>query len=136
MNLIPIKSQSGSMLVESVLMLVGIVMPILITVISLAQVLEAQGRLDLITKEASRTFSLANSNQAGFQALAQLNSQRKIFGLPVDLEISCFQGCIAGSAYQVSGKYVTDVFSLPLLPDLRITLSSSVTSTIDKYIER
>ncbi len=129
------RSQSGAMLIELVLILVGAVMPVLLAATSLAQVLEAQSRLDLITREASRGYALAADHQQGVTQVMALQQQR-VLNSPISLTLTCASTCEAGDSYQVSGLMRLELFSVPLLSNITISLSSIVKANLDKYLER
>ena len=129
------RSQSGAMLIELVLILVGAVMPVLVAATSLAQVLEAQSRLDLITREASRGYALAANHQQGMAQMLVLQ-QQPVLNSPISLTLTCASTCEAGDSYQVSGLVRLELFSVPFLSDITISLSSKVKASLDKYLER
>lgn len=130
-----LNNDAGSMLIELVFVLTAAVMPVLLTATSLAQVLEARSRLELLTREASRSFALAKTNQAGLTLLSQLQ-QQQILAAPVKLELTCEAGCVAGSNYQITGIVKHQVFAIPFLPDLTINLNTKVIAKLDRYLER
>ncbi len=130
-----LNNDAGSMIIELIFVLVGAIMPILLAATSLAQVLEARSRLELITREASRSFALAKTNQAGFSLVDQLQ-QRQILATSVKLELTCEASCVAGSNYQVTGTVKHQVLAIPYLPDITLNLNSTVVAQLDRYLER
>ncbi len=135
MNKSQLLNDSGSMLIEFVFILVAAVMPVLLAATSLAQVLEAQSRLELLTREASRSFALAATNQAGQAILAELQ-QQPILDTPVKLKLNCSANCIAGSSFQITGSFRYQVFAIPFLPGIELDLTTTVLAKLDKYLER
>lgn len=131
----PLKNDAGSMLIELVFVLVAAIMPVLLAATSLAQVLEARSRLELLTREASRSFALAKTNQAGLALLGRLQ-QQQILAAPVKLELSCEAGCVAGSNYQITGTTKHQVFDIPYLSDITLNLNTKVMAKLDRYLER
>lgn len=131
----PLKNDAGSMLIELVFVLVAAIMPVLLAATSLAQVLEARSRLELLTREASRSFALAKTNQAGLALLGRLQ-QQQILASPVKLELSCEAGCVAGSNYQITGTTKHQVFDIPYLSDITLNLNTKVMAKLDRYLER
>lgn len=131
----PLNNDAGSMLIELVFVLVAAIMPVLLAATSLAQVLEARSRLELLTREASRSFALAKTNQAGLALLGRLQ-QQQILAAPVKLELSCEAGCVAGSNYQITGTTKHQVFDIPYLSDITLNLNTKVVAKLDRYLER
>lgn len=131
----PLNNDAGSMLIELVFVLVAAIMPVLLAATSLAQVLEARSRLELLTREASRSFALAKTNQAGLALLGRLQ-QQQILAAPVKLELSCEAGCVAGSNYQITGTTKHQVFDIPYLSDITLNLNTKVMAKLDRYLER
>ncbi len=131
----PLNNDAGSMLIELVFVLVAAIMPVLLAATSLAQVLEARSRLELLTREASRSFALAKTNQAGLALLGRLQ-QQPILAAPVKLELSCEAGCVAGSNYQITGTTKHQVFDIPYLSDITLNLNTKVMAKLDRYLER
>lgn len=126
----------GSVLIETVFVITGALLPILLVATGLASVMDSQNRLELINREAGRMFMLAASNSGGATELALLESRHRAAGFPIQLQLRCLQDCAAGTRFELIASQVTTVFDLPFIPDLDLTLRTSLTATIDRYVER
>lgn len=126
----------GSVLIETVFVLTGALLPILLVATGLASVMDSQNRLELINREAGRMFMLAASNSGGVAELALLESRHRAAGFPIQLQLRCFQDCAAGTRFELTASQMTTIFDLPFLPDLDLKLRTSLTATIDRFVER
>lgn len=131
-----LNDQTGSILTESTLILAGVVLPILIAATSINNLLEDQNRLELTTREASRSFILASSNQSGINAISAVEQRNFQVNFPVKLTLTCFDGCDSGTKFQITGALRSEILDIPLLPDLVLNLNSKLVATIDRFVER
>jgi hypothetical protein len=137
MKLRTIRNQQGSMLVETVLILAGGVLPVMLAATSLAQVLDVNSKLQLVARQGSRSFVLASSNAAGLSAIEAIKvNQQVLFELPLSVKTVCTPSCIAGGEVETTAEVELKLISVPLLPDLKLKLNRKVVATIDKYVER
>lgn len=131
-----LRDQNGSILTETTLILAGIVLPILMAATSINNLLENQNRLELITREASRSFSLSQNNQTGIDAINDLQQRNLQANFPVKIKLICFNGCESGTKFEITGSLNSTILELPLLPDLVLSLNSQLVATIDRFVER
>lgn len=132
-----LRSTNGSVLVETVLVLTGVIMPILLAATSLAEVLDARAKLHLVARNAARSFVLADSNSAGYLAVEQLTeTHQNLFNTPLQIVINCQSNCAAGSEVKTRAKVRLTLISIPFMPDLNLNLAADITTILDKYIER
>jgi hypothetical protein len=130
-------NQRGSMLVETILVLAAGVLPVMLAGTSLAQILDTNSKLQLVARQASRSFVLAGSNAAGLSAVETLRiNQQILFALPLSVKTVCIPSCIAGGEIVATAAVELKLISVPLLPDFNLKLDRKVIATIDKYVER
>jgi hypothetical protein len=137
MKFIYVRNQNGSILIETVLILAAGVLPVMLAATSLAQVLDANSKLQLVARQASRSFVLANSNTAGLSAIESIRiNQQVLFELPLNVKTVCRPSCIAGAEVETTAEVELKLISVSLLPELKLKLNRKVTAIIDKYVER
>lgn len=123
-------------MVEAIMLIVGVILPILLTTTAIINILSQQSSLSLLTRQATRSFVLANDNQTGLARLSELATKQTRFDNPVDLKLSCLAQCMPGTHFEVSGKVKSNLIAIPFLPDLEITLRSKAVAILDRFVQR
>lgn len=135
MNLI--RDRSGSILIESILILVAIVTPVLFAATAIAELLDARAKLESTSWRAARSFNIAPTNSAGFTAITKLeNDQQQFFSNPLKITVICNPKCESGELIEVKASTKVTISRIPLLADLNLNWQSTRKMLLDRYLER